>query len=91
MVTRVRNAPVVDYTWQAQAACIDLSTDLFLGPVEERVVDRLRREAIALRICAACPVRDPCLTHALAVPEHHGVWGATTPEQRRAMAPARPS
>lgn len=88
MVTRIRNAPVVDYTWQASAACIDVDTDLFLGPTEERVGDRVRREAVALRVCRVCPVRDPCLAHALAVPERHGVWGATTPEQRLTMTTA---
>ena len=82
-VTRIRCAPVVDYSWQSQAACIVANGELFLGPDEERPRDRVRREALALRVCRGCPVRDACLAHALRVPERHGVWGGTTPEQRR--------
>jgi WhiB family redox-sensing transcriptional regulator len=84
-VTRVRNAPVVDYSWQSDAACMGANGELFLGPDEERPRDRVRRENLALLVCNACPVRDPCLEHALAVPERHGVWGGTTPEQRLTM------
>lgn len=84
-VTRVRNAPVVDYAWQSDAACMGANGELFLGPDEERPRDRVRRESLALLVCNACPVRDPCLEHALAVPERHGVWGGTNPEQRLAM------
>lgn len=84
-VTRVRNAPVVDYAWQSDAACMGANGELFLGPDEERPRDRVRREGLALLVCNACPVRSPCLEHALAVPERHGVWGGTTPEQRLTM------
>lgn len=84
-VTRVRNAPVVDYSWQSDAACMGANGELFLGPDEERPRDRVRREALALLVCNACPVRRPCLEHALAVPERHGVWGGTNPEQRLLM------
>lgn len=59
--------------------------ELFLGPDEERPRDRVRRESLALLVCNACPVRSPCLEHALAVPERHGVWGGTNPEQRLLM------
>ena len=34
-------------------------------------------------ICAACPVREACLEHALAVREKHGVWGGLTERERR--------
>jgi hypothetical protein len=27
----------------------------------------------------------PCLAYAVAADERHGVWGATTPEQRRQL------
>lgn len=83
--TRIRNIPVVDYTWQFFAACRGTAPELFLGPDEERPRDRVRRERLALLVCDSCPVRAECLTHALQVPERHGVWGATTPEQRLAL------
>lgn len=86
-VTRIRSAPVVDYSWQSQAACRDTAPELFLGPDEERPRDRVRRESLAVKLCMACPVRRDCLDHALRIPERHGVWGATTPEQRTAINP----
>ena len=89
-VTRIRSAPVVDYSWQARAACAGLPGEVFLGPDEERPRDRTRRETLALRVCRSCTVRGACLTHALQVPERHGVWGGTTPEQRLALTPTDP-
>lgn len=81
-VTRIRSAPADDATWRANAACLGASIELFMGPEDERVRDRARREVVALVLCAACPVRRACLDHALAVPERHGVWGGTTSGQR---------
>jgi len=86
-VTRVRNAPAVDYAWQQNAACLGTSGELFLGPDDERPRERARREALAVILCAACPVRRACLDHALTVPERHGVWGGTTPAERSEMRP----
>jgi WhiB family redox-sensing transcriptional regulator len=44
---------------------------------------RIRNEAIetARAICMRCPVIDKCLKVGLF--EEYGVWGGTTPEQRR--------
>jgi len=44
---------------------------------------RLREEAIetARTICFKCPVIDKCLKVGLF--EEYGIWGGTTPEQRR--------
>ena len=89
-VTRIRSAPPIDVSWQAGAACLGASIDLFMGPEDERVRERSRREALALVLCAACPVRRACLEHALAVPELHGVWGGTTPGERLATARTAP-
>ena len=87
-VTRVRNAPAVDYTWQENAACLGTSGELFLGPDDEKPRDRARREALAVVLCVGCPVKRECLEHALTVPERHGVWGGTTPTERMEMRPA---
>ncbi len=84
-VTRIRSAPVVDYTWQADAACRGSSGELFLGPDGESPRDQRRRESLAVRLCEHCPARQACLTHALTVPEDHGIWGGTTPDQRRRL------
>lgn len=67
--------------WTERAACRGLDPDLFYpvgttGPALEQV-------AAAKAICARCPVRDDCLDWALRTGEAHGVWGGTTPEERR--------
>lgn len=39
----------------------------------------------AVALCRTCDVQGPCLAWALDVGDCHGVWGATTPRERRAM------
>jgi hypothetical protein len=39
----------------------------------------------AAKACAGCPVIAECLERALRLGIDHGVFGGTTPEQRRAM------
>ncbi len=38
----------------------------------------------AIRICNACPVREPCLEHALRQHEY-GIWGGTSERARARM------
>lgn len=38
---------------------------------------------LAKSLCAGCPVREECL--AAGMSERYGVWGGTTPEERRAL------
>ncbi|MFF7879136.1 WhiB family transcriptional regulator [Streptomyces californicus] len=40
-------------------------------------------EKRAASICAGCPLRTACATHALTVPEERGTWGGLTAHQRR--------
>ncbi|MYX16873.1 hypothetical protein GTY67_26350 [Streptomyces sp. SID8374] len=40
-------------------------------------------ETEAAAICAACPLRTACATHALTIPEERGTWGGLTAHQRR--------
>jgi WhiB family transcriptional regulator, redox-sensing transcriptional regulator len=39
----------------------------------------------AKAICRSCPVRPACLEWALAANERTGIWGGTTPNERRAL------
>jgi hypothetical protein len=39
----------------------------------------------AVALCRTCDVQGACLAWALQVGDCHGVWGATTPRERRAM------
>jgi hypothetical protein len=40
---------------------------------------------MAVALCRSCEVQGACLAWALDVGDCHGVWGATTPRERRAM------
>ena len=68
--------------WQRHGRCRG-QTDLFFAPDGEPPAERNAREAIALDICARCPVREVCRDTAR---EHReiGVWGGETDEERAA-------
>jgi WhiB family redox-sensing transcriptional regulator len=75
--------PMMDDTlpdWRAEAACVASDPDLFFpfaaGAVSARQANQARR------ICARCPVRAQCLKFAMDIPEAHGIWGGTTPQER---------
>ncbi|MET9466368.1 WhiB family transcriptional regulator [Streptomyces sp. NPDC006544] len=88
-VTRLPGSAVHHWEWQSQAACRGLGSTRFFHPAGERGEDREERDAAAKRVCAACPVREACLEHALRTREPFGVWGGKTEEERRALP--RPS
>ena len=68
--------------WRVDAACTGQDPRLFTDPrPDSDDTDR------ALGICHACPVRHPCLNEALTRPASIdvGIWGATTPDERRGL------
>lgn len=73
------------FDWQQHAKCRELALDVFYGPDSERGGRRARSEKRAKTICRGCPVVRDCLEHALMWPEPYGIWGATTPAERRRM------
>lgn len=40
---------------------------------------------MAREACAGCPVRAECLEKALRLNETEGIWGGTTPDERKTM------
>jgi WhiB family redox-sensing transcriptional regulator len=69
--------------WRLAAACRRADTELFFpvgttGPAARQV-------ARAKAICAACLVRTPCLDWAMKHYQHHGIWGGTAEQERRAL------
>lgn len=70
--------PVDEREWMLQAKCLDADPEAFFpekgGSTRE-----------AKRICAACPVRDDCLDHAIANEERFGIWGGYSERERRRM------
>jgi len=73
--------------WRNDAACKDEDPDVFFpigttGIAVDQVED-------AKRICARCPVQEPCLEFALASNQDAGVWGGLTEDERRTLKRAR--
>lgn len=72
------SALVPSGTWQQDAACRDADPDLFFTNDEEH-------HQAALALCAACPVRQQCLEHALATREPYGIWGGADEHERKRL------
>jgi len=68
--------------WQDLAACVDSDPGRFFSTDEEEI-----RAALAL--CAACPVREACLEHALSHGERYGVWGGMRESERAQLTRRR--
>jgi hypothetical protein len=72
--------------WRDRAACRGLTIDLFFP-------DNPNQTREARQVCADCPVRDNCLKLALEMEpgeDRSGVFGATTPRQRRKLRQTKP-
>ena len=75
--------------WTLRAACLGKPTDNWFPEVNS--LSRRTKAAIAVenrskRTCALCPVREECLTDAVKRGEEFGIWGGTTPGDRRSVA-----
>jgi WhiB family transcriptional regulator, redox-sensing transcriptional regulator len=62
-------------SWMEHARCRDLRPEVFF-PNDGAGVE------VARRFCLQCPVRGPCLQHALENGIKHGVWGGTSERER---------
>lgn len=69
-------------SWRQRAACRGLDPEIFYPACDEEADE-------AKATCAECPVRQPCLEHALANREHDGVWGGATERERRRLVRQR--
>jgi WhiB family redox-sensing transcriptional regulator len=69
------------------AACREQDPAIFYA-MDDSTGDRKVATARARTVCAGCPDRGPCLTWALRF-ERHGVWGGTSPVQRRRLRQQR--
>jgi WhiB family transcriptional regulator, redox-sensing transcriptional regulator len=79
----------MDASWADYGACREPGTDpdLFFpvsdsGPAAGQI-------AAAKAICSRCPVAAECRDWALAAGEPAGIWGGTTPEERRLLRRSR--
>jgi WhiB family redox-sensing transcriptional regulator len=64
--------------WRERAACCGSDLDVFFP-------ERGESAGPARQVCAACPVREPCLEYALSNRITHGVWGGLTERERRPL------
>ena len=73
-----------DAHWMSRAACSPRTAELFFPPKGFNAED-------ARDVCLRCPVRQECLSHALAADERSGIWGGLSPVQRKQLGrhPAR--
>jgi WhiB family redox-sensing transcriptional regulator len=66
--------------WQGRAACRGVDPALFYDPHPDGIT-------AAKQVCATCPVRARCRTHAVTEGEEYGVWGGLADHERPAPAP----
>lgn len=67
--------------WERDALCRYADPELFFPVGAEGFALSQRERAQA--ICSTCPVGEQCLAFALDARIDHGIWGGTTPKQRR--------
>ena len=72
----------MDSEWMQHGLCRQLAPSTFF-PNDGVGVE------VARRICATCPVQEPCLEYALAERIDHGVWGGASERERRRIAKRR--
>ena len=68
--------------WRELAGCRGADLDLFFPGRGESAEP-------ARRVCAACPVREPCLDYALRLGITHGIWGGLAERDCRALRSRR--
>jgi WhiB family transcriptional regulator, redox-sensing transcriptional regulator len=75
--------------WQDQSVCRRYKPEVFFGQSGQAMT--VDEENYAKGICSQCPVSDQCLKYALTFDEREnfGVWGRTTPAERRRMKRGR--
>jgi hypothetical protein len=67
-----------DAAWRTRGVCQTVDPETFF-PAPSEPADT------AVALCRTCEVQGACLAWALEAGDCHGVWGATTPRERRAM------
>src|SRR5213595_2371944 len=67
-----------DAAWRTRGVCQSVDPETFF-PAPSEPADA------AVALCRTCEVQGACLAWALDAGDCHGVWGATTPRERRAM------
>jgi WhiB family redox-sensing transcriptional regulator len=72
----------MDTSWMSRGNCAEQPPATFF-PSDGVGVE------IARKICATCPVKEPCLEYALEQRIDHGVWGGCSERERRRILKRR--
>lgn len=72
----------MDTNWMAKGKCAEHAPEVFFPSDGVGVLE-------AQKICAECPVAEPCLEYALRNRAEHGVWGGHSERSRRRLLRAR--
>jgi len=75
---RAQHERSADQSWRVRGRCRTVDPETFF-PQPTEPADS------ALALCRGCEVQGACLAAALDAGDGNGVWGATTPRERRAM------
>lgn len=71
------------WEWQLRARCRGMPAEVLFTAEQDKGRRRLDHEERAKRICRDCPVLNQCRQYAIDTAEPYGIWGATTPQERR--------
>jgi WhiB family transcriptional regulator, redox-sensing transcriptional regulator len=74
-------------SWREVGSCRDSDPNLFFPVGRGRAA--IEQAEVAKLVCRACPSREPCLAFALATRQELGIWGGTSPEDRRQLGRGR--
>jgi WhiB family transcriptional regulator, redox-sensing transcriptional regulator len=80
--TLVAAATTPTQPWRQYARCLGADPEIFYPSCDEAAAE-------AKAICMICPVREPCLEHAISAREKQGVWGGLTERERRRLVRQR--
>jgi WhiB family redox-sensing transcriptional regulator len=69
--------------WREIGSCRDRDPNLFHPLGKGRAA--VQQTEVAKVFCRSCPAREPCLAFALSTGQELGVWGGTSPEERRLL------
>lgn len=67
--------------WQDDADCLGYPLEAFFGSLDSPLT--AKESKFAKEICRSCPVQVDCLATALRDNEDSGIWGGTTPVERK--------
>ena len=73
------------YSWSALLGPRGVPAEVFFTAESDKGHRRDAHEENAKKICRGCPVLQHCRDYAVAADEPYGIWGATTPQERRAL------